>query len=75
MVLSRCSRTVAQRAVSTTISRGAADRKTDSFAFGIMQGQVYPENMFPYPKMSEEQLETLEAMVDPFESVSHFGIS
>ena len=71
MVLSRITRRAAQRAVATTTNVAAVDRKTDSFAFGIMQGSVNPEHMFPYPSvLDEEQKETLEAMIDPFESVS-----
>jgi len=70
MVLSRVARRAAQRAVATTTSAAGVDRKTDSFAFGVMQGTVNTDHMFPYPNvLNEEHLEMLEAMIDPFESV------
>ena len=71
MVLSRATRPIAQRAVSMSATRAAVDTKSDSFAFGIMQGKVNPQHIFPYPStLTEDESEMLEAMVDPFESVS-----
>ena len=70
MVLSRATRPIAQRAVSMSATRAAVDTKSDSFAFGIMQGKVNPQHIFPYPStLTEDETEMLEAMVDPFESV------
>jgi len=69
MVLSRATRPIAQRAVSMSATRAAVDTKSDSFAFGIMQGKVNPQHIFPYPStLTEDETEMLEAMVDPFES-------
>jgi len=62
-------RAIAQRGLMTTATRSATDRKSDSFVFGMMQGTVNPDNIFPYPSvMDEESLENLEAMIDPFQS-------
>ena len=71
MVLSRITRrAIAQRGLMATATRSATDRKSDSFVFGMMQGTVNPENIFPYPStLDEESLENLEAMIDPFQSV------
>ena len=70
MVLSRATRPIAHRAVSMSATRAAVDTKSDSFAFGIMQGKVNPQHIFPYPStLTEDETEMLEAMVDPFESV------
>ena len=71
MVLSRVTSRIAQRSVSATTRVAAVDRKNDSFAFGIMQGEVNAQHVFPYPNvLTEDEKENLEAMIDPFESVS-----
>lgn len=66
MSLLNRSRGAVRRLSQTTAS--ALDKKSDSFAFGLMQGEVYPDHMFPFPgaeRLSEDQRENLEMMVDP----------
>jgi len=56
------------RALSATNRAAALDTKKDSFAFGLMQGEINAQHMFPFPgaeRLSEEQRENLEMMVDP----------
>jgi len=43
--------------------------ESGSFAMGIFSGKAHVDQIFPYPNaLSEEQMEFLEAMVDPVES-------
>lgn len=63
-------RFASRRLLAVTSSR-AVDTKKDSFAFGLMQGEVNTDHMFPFPgaeRLSEEARETLEMMVDPADS-------
>ena len=61
------------RALSATNRAAALDTKKDSFAFGLMQGEINAQHMFPFPgaeRLSEDQRENLEMMVDPADAVS-----
>lgn len=65
------SRFASRRLLAASAQSRAVDSKNDSFAFGLMQGEVYTKHMFPFPgaeRMSEEERETLEMMVDPADS-------
>jgi len=65
------SRFASRRLLAATQQSRAVDAKNDSFAFGLMQGEVYTKHMFPFPgaeRMTEEERDTLEMMVDPADS-------
>ena len=65
------SRLVTKRALAKSRSVAALDTKSDSFAFGLMQGEINATHMFPFPgieRLDEEQRENLEMMVDPTDS-------
>jgi len=65
------SRFASRRLLAASTQSRAVDAKNDSFAFGLMQGEVYTKHMFPFPgaeRMSEEERDTLEMMVDPADS-------
>jgi len=70
-MLNRSSRLVTKRALAQSRQVAALDTKSDSFAFGLMQGEVNATHMFPFPgieRLDEEQRENLEMMVDPTDS-------
>ncbi|CBY11738.1 unnamed protein product [Oikopleura dioica] len=67
MSVSRTVQQVSKRGLAATTKVAQVDAKTDSYAFGIMQGRVNPQHMFPYPDvLGEENKENLTAMVDAF---------
>ena len=72
-MLNRSRLSLVKRTLSQSRPLSAIDTKNDSYAFGLMQGEVYPKHMFPYPNnLNEEERENLEMMVDPTDAVSSF---
>lgn len=68
-MLNRSRLSLVKRTLSQSRPLSAIDTKNDSYAFGLMQGEVYPKHMFPYPNnLNEEERENLEMMVDPTDS-------
>lgn len=45
-----------------------APKESQSFTMNLFRGELQSSQVFPYPEvLNEEQLETTQALVDPFE--------
>jgi very long chain acyl-CoA dehydrogenase len=53
-----------QRPASTKVNKKA--RTSDSFVLNLFRGQFYPNEVFPYPNvLNEEQRENVKMLIDP----------
>ena len=53
-----------QRPASTKVNKKA--RTSDSFVLNLFRGQFYPNEVFPYPNvLNEEQKENVKMLIDP----------